>query len=126
MDAEREDLSTIDQRLFDPTRPPEASFALLVVDGPDAGARMTVDGGASGRLLVGTGPGCELRLSDRAVSRRHLAVELEGSSLLLEDLGSTNGTSVEGVRIREALVSGGESVRIGGTVLRVERGGTQG
>ena len=56
MASEREDLSTIDQRSYDPTPPPEASFVLLVLDGPDAGTRLTVDGGASGRLLVGTGP----------------------------------------------------------------------
>ena len=94
---------------------------LLVVDGSDAGARLTVDGGASGRVLVGTGPGCDLRLSDRTVSRRHAALELEGTSLRLEDLKSTNGTTVEGVRVREALLGGGESIRLGDTVLRVER-----
>ena len=121
MAADREELSTVDQRSFDPTPPPEASFVLLVVDGADAGARLTVDGGASGRVLVGTGPGCDLRLTDRTVSRRHAAVELEGTSLRLEDLKSTNGTTVEGVRVREALLGGGESIRLGDTVLRIER-----
>ncbi|HEY5241530.1 MAG TPA: sigma 54-interacting transcriptional regulator, partial [Polyangiaceae bacterium] len=110
-----------DQRSFDPTPPPEVSFLLLVVDGSDAGARLTVDWGASGRVLVGTGPGCDLRLTDRTVSRRHAALELEGTSLRLEDLKSTNGTTVEGVRVREALLGGGESIRLGDTVLRIER-----
>src|SRR5262249_579044 len=55
-------------------------------------------------------------------SRRHLAIGLEGSWLRIEDLGSTNGTFVSGVRVKDALLEGGEVVRVGTTTLHVEHG----
>jgi DNA-binding NtrC family response regulator len=64
---------------------------------------------------------CTLRLSDPAVSRRHAGFRLEDGGLVVTDLGSTNGTSVNGVRVREAVLQGGEAVRIGSTVLSVKR-----
>jgi DNA-binding NtrC family response regulator len=116
-----EELSTIDQRRFDPTPPPPVSYAVAVPSGPDAGRAIAVDGNTPGRVYVGVGEGCELRLTDRAVSRRHLAVELEDEWLRVEDLGSTNGTFVGGIRVRDVMLAGGETLRVGSTVLQVER-----
>jgi S1-C subfamily serine protease len=56
------------------------------------------------------------------VSRRHAAVEpIDGDRLRLRDLGSGNGTFVDGARIDSALLSGGEQVQIGNTVLLTSR-----
>jgi transcriptional regulator with GAF, ATPase, and Fis domain len=92
-----------------------------VVEGADAGTRLTVAPTAPSRVLVGSSPACDLRLNDRLVSRRHAALEASGGSLRLTDLGSTNGTTVQGVSIVEALLSGGETIRLGESSLRVER-----
>ena len=64
---------------------------------------------------------CDLRLSDRQVSRRHFALSPMNRGLRLVDLESTNGTFVDGVRVFDALLGGGELVRCGATALRVER-----
>src|SRR5438552_12445240 len=97
----------------------DAAFLLEVVDGVDRGARFIVRPSDPSRLLIGSSPACEVRLTDRQVSRRHAAVEFAGTQLRLKDLGSTNGTTVEGVGIIEALLRGGEVVRLGKTSLRV-------
>jgi two-component system, NtrC family, response regulator HydG len=101
---------------------PDRSFTLVVTSGPDKGQRLVIDRTRLTRVLLGQSEICELRLSDREVSRRHAALEYLGPALRLTDLGSTNGTHVDRVRIVEALLSGGELVRVGTTVLRVDDG----
>jgi DNA-binding NtrC family response regulator len=96
-------------------------FAVTVVDGPDRGAQLVVDGGRPSAALVGHGPACDLRLTDRQASRRHLALDVVDERLHLVDLGSTNGTVVNDVAVVDAYLRGGEIVRLGGTALRVER-----
>jgi two-component system, NtrC family, response regulator HydG len=94
---------------------------VTVTDGPDRGRGIGVDDNSPGHVYIGAASACELPLSDRAVSRRHLSVELSETWLRVQDLGSTNGTFVNGVRIKDALLAGGESVRVGSTTLMVER-----
>ncbi|HMJ51411.1 MAG TPA: sigma 54-interacting transcriptional regulator [Polyangiaceae bacterium] len=117
-----DDLSTI----MSPMRqlPPEklASFVVQVVEGPDTGASLTIDGSQPSRALVGKSAICQLCLKDPKVSRRHLALDIAGDALRLTDLGSTNGTLVSGVRFVEVLVDGqAELIRLGDSVLRVTR-----
>jgi DNA-binding NtrC family response regulator len=117
-----DDLSTI----MSPVRqlPAEsiASFAVEVVEGVDRGTRLIVDGAAPARALVGKSAICHLPLKDPRVSRRHLALDVVEDALHIADLGSLNGTSVNGVRLIEAYVEGqGEMVHLGDSVLRVMR-----
>ena len=72
-------------------------------------------------MLIGQSEVCDLVLPDRRVSRRHLALELAGDSLRVNDLGSTNGTFVAGIRVIDVLLRGGEDVRHRDTTLRVAR-----
>ncbi len=97
---------------------PSAHFELAVIEGPDAGRSFRLDG--SSRLLVGQSPACEVRLADRQVSRRHVALDLQGRRVRITDLGSTNGTFVDGVAVIDAFLRGGEIVRVGATALRVD------
>jgi hypothetical protein len=71
-----------------------------------------------GRLSVGRGDGCDLTVDDPEVSRLHAVVERVGAGWTVADLGSRNGTAVNGVRVggRRALRSGDE-VTIGDTTL---------
>jgi transcriptional regulator with GAF, ATPase, and Fis domain len=96
------------------------AYELEVIEGVDVGSRASVDGDTPSPLLVGTSQTCSLRLEDRLVSRRHLRLGLEGRRLRVSDLGSTNGTFVDGVRLIDGYLRGGEIVRIGQTALRVE------
>jgi two-component system, NtrC family, response regulator HydG len=100
-------------------RPSACAFVVTVLEGPDAGARFTIDAGRPSRALVGKSAACDLRLSDPSVSRRHVALELVERRLHLRDLGSTNGTTVDGVAVVEGFLVGGELVRIGASALRV-------
>lgn len=117
------ELATLRRKAFKreaPSGEKAASFVLAVVDGPDAGLVVTID--ASGpRVLLGQSPVCSLRLSDPEVSRRHAALTVSGNHLQILDLGSTNGTTINGVAIREAQLHGGEAIRVGSTVLSVRR-----
>jgi transcriptional regulator with GAF, ATPase, and Fis domain len=94
-------------------------FALVAM--PDTGgAPLLVIDDAQPRVLVGKSPACSLRLDDPHVSRRHLAIDVQGRMLRITDLGSSNGTFVNGVRVLDALLAGGETIRLGRTDLYVQ------
>src|SRR5687767_823663 len=95
-------------------------FVLVVTDGPERGRAYRLDGSVPVRALIGTSPACELRVTDREVSRRHAALERIGSTLRITDLGSTNGTWVDRVKAVEADLQGGEMLRVGATMFRVD------
>ncbi|HSO36578.1 MAG TPA: FHA domain-containing protein, partial [Labilithrix sp.] len=76
-------------------------FVLRISEGPDVGTTRVLDGINEGRILIGQSSVCTLRLTDRSVSRRHAALRREADAWRLEDLESSNGTRVNGVRIRE-------------------------
>ncbi len=93
---------------------------LVAIEGPDTGREFVVDPNAPSRILIGTSPACAIRLTDPTVSRRHAALDPNGRRYRLTDLGSTNGTFVDGVALVEGFVLGGEIIRFGGTALRAE------
>jgi two-component system, NtrC family, response regulator HydG len=115
------ELSTLARPLFRPTDT-STDFALTIVEGAGQGRTFTVAGSQPNRTLLGSGPACEILLHDREVSRRHAALESAGRRLRIIDLGSTNGTFVDGVAIVEAFLRGGEIVRLGSTALQLECG----
>ena len=97
---------------------PAAKEAVLVaIDGPLAGARVVfADSTEIGR------EGGALPLSfDRNVSRRHARLSIAPGGLLVEDLGSTNGTLVNGAKIDRTFVRSQDVVKIGLTSFRVEK-----
>jgi DNA-binding NtrC family response regulator len=71
---------------------------------------------------VGSAPGCEIVLGDRAVSRLHAALVPREDGLWVKDLGSRNGTYVSGVKITEARVPATASIRVGTTDIAVAYG----
>jgi two-component system, NtrC family, response regulator HydG len=115
-----EEQSTLLRPVFDPTPVPESAFVLSVSEGPDTGKTFRIDVAEPAPVLVGQSPSCQIRLTDRATSRRHASLELSGRRLRITDLGSRNGTFVDGVAVLDAYLRGGELVRVGGTALRVE------
>jgi DNA-binding NtrC family response regulator len=117
-----DDVETVQQQGYRPSKPGGA-FVIRVERGRGAPRELRIDGAAPAPQLVGKSPVCSLHVEDSAVSRRHLALELGSGGLLVRDLGSKNGTRVDGVRIAEAMLEGGERIEIGETILRVEPGG---
>ncbi len=88
---------------------------LLVMKGPDRGESIAV---AAGGITIGSGAGCDVLLTDPAISRRHLALEPGAEGVVLRDLGSTNGSYVQGARFQELTLGFGTEVTIGKTVLK--------
>jgi len=88
-----------------------------VVAGPDQGATCTM----RTRLRVGTDVDNNLVLTDPRVSRHHLELEIDGGGYLVRDLGSTNGTYYRGAQVGEVMVEQGAEIRVGSSVLRLER-----
>jgi DNA-binding NtrC family response regulator len=114
--------NTIERRFARaPAAPSEAgSYRIRVVEGTNAGEELLVRESMPSRIFVGSSKACELVLVDRTVSRRHFAVSVAAGALVLSDAGSTNGTFVNGVRVREAMLFGGETIRCGDCALAVE------
>lgn len=106
------------------TPAPTTSFEIVVVEGRDIGARAVVDASA-GKLLVGTGPLCELRLTDPTVSRRHASIELTQLGVLVTDLGSTNGSFLGDGRVIAAYLSPGVRLRVGSTTIEARAATTE-
>jgi len=95
-------------------------FALSVLKGPDVPLEAeSVDG----RLSVGTAEGVNLRLTDPTVSRFHAELVAEAEGIALRDLGSTNGTSLAGVGVREVLLRSNAEIRFGQTRARLDLAG---
>jgi hypothetical protein len=80
---------------------------------PD-GQRVTLTGEP---VVVGRGHEADVRLADASVSRRHAEFRLSGEKVLVEDLGSTNGTSVNGERIARASLVDGDRITLGAACI---------
>jgi len=94
-------------------------IALEVLEGAETGKHYRV---TRSRVLIGRG-GCEVPLSDPRVSRRHASLEIYGATcVLLKDLGSTNGTWVNGRRASSCQLQDGDEIRIGDTRMTITIG----
>jgi hypothetical protein len=78
-------------------------------NGPLSGQRWQIDK----ELIVGRDPECDIVIADRQVSRYHARIERSRDGVLVEDLGSKNGTFINGVKIEEPfLLSDGDVIQV--------------
>ncbi|MBX3228504.1 MAG: sigma 54-interacting transcriptional regulator [Labilithrix sp.] len=77
------------------------------------------EGIGAGRVLLGSSPHVQLRVHDPAVSRLHAELELRDGHVWVRDLGSTNGTWVDGVFVQSARLGAGSQLRVGATTISV-------
>lgn len=71
-------------------------------------------------LVIGRLPECAVVLDDTNISRRHAQVAMDDGAVVVSDLGSTNGTFVNGRRVTRATVRPGDEITVGTSRLRVE------
>lgn len=90
---------------------------ISVTRGPGAGRAVSVAEGES--LVVGRGPQCGLQLLDEGLSRTHCRFFWEEGTPFVEDMGSRNGTTVNGTKMKRHRLEGGETVGLGVADLAV-------
>lgn len=90
--------------------------------GPARNARLISGDGrvyplSIGSTVIGRGDQANLRLPDVGISRRHARIDFDGAQVVLTDLGSTNGTMVNGQRVSAVGLNPGDMIQIGTTTL---------
>lgn len=93
-------------------------------DGGPGGAVVLADGTrvevSLEPLVLGRLTECDVVLADPNVSRRHAEIRRDGTGFTIVDLGSTNGTRVNGAGVRERRLADGDQITVGSTTLRFE------
>jgi pSer/pThr/pTyr-binding forkhead associated (FHA) protein len=93
-------------------------FQLKIAEGKDAGKEFEFD---QESVLIGRTPECDVVLYDAGVSRKHCRIFNEGSDFLIEDMGSSNGTKVNGAPItRQQALASGDTLTLGPVVFVFE------
>jgi DNA-binding NtrC family response regulator len=98
-----------------------ARYRLVVLDGAEAGRAIDA---SEDEVSIGTAKGNTLVLSDPAVSRHHVAIVSTPRGHLVRDLGSTNGTLINGVSVERAYLASNAVITVGDTRLRFDVLGT--
>ncbi len=96
--------------------PPVRSSQLRVVDGPDRG--LEIDLPPIG-VVIGTERSCDVVLTDSFVSRRHCSISPTAAGFSITDLGSKNGTVIDGVAVQKVVAPPGVALRIGKTLVQL-------
>ncbi|MBI4705447.1 MAG: GGDEF domain-containing protein [Deltaproteobacteria bacterium] len=87
---------------------------LIVLVGNDVGKVFKL---AAGETSIGRAHGVDVRIDDDSISRRHALVRVGEEGIVIEDLGSVNGTVVNGERIRLRQLADGDKIRLGDTTV---------
>ena len=96
--------------------PNEVPFGkLVVIYGDHAGREYRL---GSKRMLIGRTAQCDITINDSSASRKHASIESKDGRFLLQDLKSTNGTQVNGKSVDIHVLSHGDKIRVGRTVLQ--------
>jgi len=87
---------------------------LVMREGPQPGQTFTLD---QDSLTVGRDPNCDIEISDPQVSRQHACIKCQGDLTVIEDMGSTNGTFVNGMRLTSPhTLDNGDVISLGDAV----------
>jgi pSer/pThr/pTyr-binding forkhead associated (FHA) protein len=88
----------------------ENRVTVVVVEGPGAGTEVVID---REEMVIGRNAGADLSLPDDALSGVHAAIELGLAGFRIRDLGSTNGTFVNGSQVQATDLKNGDRITLG-------------
>jgi pSer/pThr/pTyr-binding forkhead associated (FHA) protein len=96
-----------------------AQAVLVILTGEFSGTEHSL---AKDETLIGRNPTTDITLLDEGISREHALIlrDEAAGSFTIEDLQSTNGTKVNGKRVRSALLADGDAIEVGHTRFRFE------
>ena len=100
-------------------RPAAKEACLVVIYGLDLGRKFNL---TRPQIIIGRSSKADIQIDQEAVSRNHCKIINTGKSIMLRDLGSTNGTYVNGERITSQHLAEGDRINVGRTALTY-RGG---
>jgi pSer/pThr/pTyr-binding forkhead associated (FHA) protein len=86
------------------------SAKLVLISSANAGAEFPID---RERLILGRGPGVDIAFDDPDMSRQHARIDCEEGAPGIRDLGSTNGTFVNGAAVQAAELKNGDRIQLG-------------
>ena len=69
------------------------------------------------RTIIGRGGKAEIRILDEGISREHAQIVVEGGRVFLQDMGSTNGTYCNGLRVERKELVDGDKIQVGSTTI---------
>jgi pSer/pThr/pTyr-binding forkhead associated (FHA) protein len=97
--------------------PPEIDARLRIVSGPGKGKVFPI---RENSVVLGRDEGCHVVVDDPSVSGRHAIVSYRGGEFRVSDLGSTNGSLLNGSPLTESVFQESDDLRLGKTVIRLE------
>jgi two-component system, cell cycle response regulator len=101
-------------------RPSGKEACLVVIYGAELGKKYNLN---SASLVVGRSSKCDIQIDQESISRNHSKIVNTGKSILVRDLGSTNGTYVNDEPIDEYVLRDGDLIKIGRTIFKFLTGG---
>ena len=99
-----------------PAGPVPGGGSIRVLRGFYEGLEMSVD---RDWVVIGRGRGADIVIAEPTMSRAHAAIGYDGAQFFVQDLGSTNGTRVNGTREQKAVLRDGDEVQLGKLALAV-------
>src|SRR5215831_682498 len=103
-------------RESEPAGPVPSGAAVRVLQGFYEGLEMPVD---RDWVVIGRGRGADIVIAEPTMSRAHAAIGYDGANFFVQDLGSTNGTRVNGNREQKAVLRSGDEVQLGKLAVAV-------
>ena len=101
-------------------RPGARSFVLRFISGKYQGGEFPI--GPEKQVLIGRSSDLDMVLVEDMVSRKHARISMQGDQIWIEDLGSTNGTFVNGEKIKRSRLKEGDRVLVGTSILKLVAG----
>ena len=87
----------------------DKKYALEVIDGNEPGKVIPIE---KAYVIIGRRD-CDIALDDPEISRKHVMLTIEGATAKMEDLDSTNGTYIDGLRVKQETLKDGSVFRLG-------------
>ena len=109
-------MSGEESRMTEPPGPVPSGGSIRVLRGFYEGLEMPVD---RDWMVIGRGRGADIVIAEPTMSRAHAAIGFDGAHFFVQDLGSTNGTRVNGSREQKAMLKNGDEVQLGKLALAV-------